>query len=282
MRIFLIDPHPIVQLGLCHLLTSLPSPCEVVVSQSACAEEALSAPTEQRSPDTESWNDAYGPLDLIMADPCRSSHQQVRQDVVRHLVDQADGLPVIIFSTSENPRDIRAALAGGASAYVPKSTDVTLIASILHLVHAGGVYVPPCLANRMEELATAQDGIAAPSLIEPMDWAAGTVSTPSDADPPLSIPSTGDAQTLSRNKLPGPLNLLTRRQFQVLQLLAQGLSNADIGEKMSLNLSTVKSHVTGILRTLKVSSRTQAVLLFNRGTSTIQAVDRTPVRAAPP
>lgn len=54
---------------------------------------------------------------------------------------------------------------------------------------------------------------------------------------------------------------LTRRQLEVLDLLAQGLSNQEIGDRLGLNLSTVKTHVTGVLKTLGVGSRTQAVLL---------------------
>jgi DNA-binding NarL/FixJ family response regulator len=54
---------------------------------------------------------------------------------------------------------------------------------------------------------------------------------------------------------------LTRRQLEVLDLLAQGLSNQEIGERLGLNLSTVKTHVTGVLKALGVGSRTQAVLL---------------------
>ncbi|WP_391349159.1 helix-turn-helix transcriptional regulator [Azospirillum sp. A23] len=41
---------------------------------------------------------------------------------------------------------------------------------------------------------------------------------------------------------------LTRRQLEVLDLLAQGLSNQEIGERLGLNLSTVKTHVTGVLK----------------------------------
>jgi DNA-binding NarL/FixJ family response regulator len=60
---------------------------------------------------------------------------------------------------------------------------------------------------------------------------------------------------------PSVFDGLTRRQLDVLDLLAQGLSNQEIGERLGLNLSTVKTHVTGVLKALGVGSRTQAVLL---------------------
>ncbi|MBK1665873.1 DNA-binding response regulator, partial [Rhodospirillum rubrum] len=57
------------------------------------------------------------------------------------------------------------------------------------------------------------------------------------------------------------LNELTRRQREVLALMSQGLSNLEIGNRLGLNLSTVKTHVTGILKALDAGNRTQAVLM---------------------
>jgi len=54
---------------------------------------------------------------------------------------------------------------------------------------------------------------------------------------------------------------LTPRQLQVLDLLVQGQSNRDIAETMFLAESTVKMHVSAILRELGVTNRTQAVLM---------------------
>ncbi|GAB5389403.1 MAG: hypothetical protein Alpg2KO_23710 [Alphaproteobacteria bacterium] len=53
---------------------------------------------------------------------------------------------------------------------------------------------------------------------------------------------------------------LTRRQRDVLNLVAKGQSNQTIGDLLGLNLSTVKGHVRGIFTTLGVRNRTQAVL----------------------
>ncbi len=60
---------------------------------------------------------------------------------------------------------------------------------------------------------------------------------------------------------------LTERQQQVMQLMAQGQSNKQIGRALNLTENTVKVHVTAILRELNVSSRAQAIVaLFQRGT----------------
>jgi two-component system, NarL family, response regulator LiaR len=52
---------------------------------------------------------------------------------------------------------------------------------------------------------------------------------------------------------------LTGREYEVLQLLAQGHSNAEIAERLFLSLSTVKTHVSNLFVKMDVKSRTQAI-----------------------
>ncbi|WP_269845009.1 response regulator transcription factor [Lottiidibacillus patelloidae] len=58
-----------------------------------------------------------------------------------------------------------------------------------------------------------------------------------------------------------PLHLLTRRECEVLQLLAEGKSNREVGQILYISEKTVKNHVSNILMKLKVKDRTKAVLL---------------------
>jgi ATP/maltotriose-dependent transcriptional regulator MalT len=52
---------------------------------------------------------------------------------------------------------------------------------------------------------------------------------------------------------------LTNREYEVLQLLAQGCSNNEIAERLFLSVSTVKTHVSNVLVKMDVKSRAQAI-----------------------
>lgn len=74
---------------------------------------------------------------------------------------------------------------------------------------------------------------------------AGEIYTPSQ------MMNTGNEQT----------HHLTQRQLEVLQLMEQGCANKIIADELSISEATVKMHISAIFRELKVSNRTQAVLL---------------------
>lgn len=56
---------------------------------------------------------------------------------------------------------------------------------------------------------------------------------------------------------PEPVNILTERERQVLELLVQGMSNGEISNRLTINLSTPRCHVNSILSTLGVSNRAE-------------------------
>ena len=64
--------------------------------------------------------------------------------------------------------------------------------------------------------------------------------------------------------LSAKLATLTPQQLRVLELLGQGLLNKQIAHELEIVESTVKAHVSAILRKLNVYSRTQAVLLAQK------------------
>ncbi len=160
------------------------------------------------------------PPDLVVLDLNMPGFKGREQ--VRRTVEAVSPRPVVVFSMMEDPAEMRAVLNEGIRAFIPKSTQHGVLGGIMRIVLAGGTYVPP-------QLGMADVGAPAP--------AAG-----------------GDTA------LPTQLRGLTTRQRQVMELLGEGLSNNDICERLGLNLSTVKAHVSGVLRALGAESRTQAAL----------------------
>jgi DNA-binding NarL/FixJ family response regulator len=144
-------------------------------------------------------------------------------------------LPVVVVSASDRASDVIRAIDLGAMGFVPKRAPSETLHDALKLVMSGGIYVPP-LALGSESAGTPQPGsVAAFSQEE------GYQSTP-------SLASLG----------------LTPRQEDVLACLLQGMPNKEIARRINLSVETVKDHVAGVLRTLGVSSRTQAVLMVGQ------------------
>jgi DNA-binding NarL/FixJ family response regulator len=67
----------------------------------------------------------------------------------------------------------------------------------------------------------------------------------------------------------GPLVLLTERERDVLRLLAEGQTNAQIADRLSVQESTVKFHVQNIFQKLGVANRTEAAQVYFRGTQSV-------------
>lgn len=222
MRVVLWDSHPVVRLALASLISEMGESWEAVHILPSMAEECLRHPEKLQG---------IGPFDLVIWDPRPSPFASLEQEPIAQVKRELGSVPLMVFTASEQPADIRAALTAGASAYVPKTTEAGLITTIIRLVQAGGLYVPPSLASSLH---------AQPA-------------------PVREVPQHGYTAAANSH-----LPELTQRQYQVLKLLSEGLSNAEIGSRLGLNISTVKSHVTSVLKTLGVERRTQAVLLFKK------------------
>lgn len=135
---------------------------------------------------------------------------------------------IVMLTVSEEEDDVLAAFKAGARAYILKGVSARELVSILRTVSAGEVYVTPTLAA---------------SLLLEMT---GTLPKPH----------------LSRSGLlPDPLDELTERELQILELVAAGCTNKEIGQRLSLSEKTVKHYMTNILQKLHVRNRVEAALL---------------------
>jgi len=84
-------------------------------------------------------------------------------------------------------------------------------------------------------------------------------STPVPSEQPAAQDKRADVIPLLRRQ--GAISQLTGRELQVLQLTAEGLTNAEIGKKLFCSEETVKSHVRHLLAKLQARTRAHAVAL---------------------
>lgn len=76
----------------------------------------------------------------------------------------------------------------------------------------------------------------------------------------------GHAEAAGTQAAAGAALTLTKRQTEVLHLLDRGFSNKAIGRELTLSERTVKAHITAILKSLRVTNRTEAVEFARRAT----------------
>ncbi len=135
---------------------------------------------------------------------------------------QYPGVAVIVVSANDDPRVVRRALDHGAAGYLPKSAGLDDLRDAIRTVLACGTWLP---APLRASVARAQ-----------------------------SAP--GDAALAAR------LASLSPQQFRVLTLVAEGLLNKQIADRLDVQERTVKAHLTAIFERLGVRNRTQAGVIL--------------------
>ena len=151
----------------------------------------------------------------------------------------------MVVTGSTDGRDLIRAIDAGAMAYVSKRSGPADIQKALATVMTGGIFLPD---DTMALLDSARAAEAAQ---------ANSMGMLSDDRVSMSPEAFG---------LPAPSPQiiarlgLTPRQTDVLMLLLHGKPNKLIARELNLSVETIKDHVAAVLRSLNVSSRTQAVL----------------------
>lgn len=147
-------------------------------------------------------------------------------EAARTVAEECPVTRIVILTSSEEDDHLIRALKIGARAYILKGVAARELLRILRAVSAGESYVPPMLAA---------------SLLLEM----------------------GEASSQQKQSS-SPLDELTPREREILEGLAAGLSNKEIGEQLFLSEKTVKHYMTNILQKLQVRNRVEAALLAQK------------------
>ena len=145
-------------------------------------------------------------------------------EATRRILSNHPQLGIIMVTMLEDDASVFAAMRAGARGYVLKGAHHEEILQAIRAVAAGQAVFGPAIAVRM------------------MNFFQGLNAAPRSENTAQSFPE------------------LTEREREVLKLMAQGVSNKAIAEKLVISMKTVSNHITNIFSKLQVADRAQAIL----------------------
>jgi DNA-binding NarL/FixJ family response regulator len=141
-------------------------------------------------------------------------------EATRQLVESGARARILVLTTFDLDEYVYAAIRAGASGFLLKDVEPAELVDAIRVVAAGNSLFGPAATERLVARFAQQ---AAPGAAHSLDD-------------------------------------LTDREKEILTLLASGLSNAELADTLFLSETTVKTHVSSILRKLRVRDRVQAVI----------------------
>ncbi|HLQ96645.1 MAG TPA: response regulator transcription factor [Pseudogracilibacillus sp.] len=146
---------------------------------------------------------------------------------IQQLLENHPFIKVVFFSDKTDRYDASHAFQLGVKGFFTKDMHVDQLLEALESIQAGSHWIHPYISNQMIEACLEKnqqnDEVSTPEIYHPTD-------------------------------------ILTRREYEVLTLLASGYNNKQIADHLAVTQSTVKNHVTNIFIKMKVNDRTQAVI----------------------
>ncbi len=218
-----------------------------VLAEAADGEQAVAAALEHR-PDVVLMDIRMPRLDGIEATRRIVASQLSGASEPAARLDELDAVDteprIIVLTTFDLDEYVYAALSAGASGFLLKDVSPEHLVAAVQLVRTGDALLAPSITRRLvERFADRPAGRPASS---------ATSGSPASAAPSPSERASGAGCDMSA---------LTPREFEVLGLIARGMSNAEIAGELFLSEATAKTHVGRILTKLSLRDRVQAVVL---------------------
>ena len=266
IRVMLVDDQRLVRGGLSMLVNSQPD-LQVVME----ADDGLAAIDVFDRMVSEGQAPQVILMDVRMphCDGLEAARRILERDAQRAESDcggsdcEADErVRIIMLTTFDIDEYVYSAVRAGASGFLLKDTPPEQLLEAIRTVHRGDAVIAPSATRRLlEQMIPVLDSPAPAAPI------AGSVpSTPPAAGSelpkatfiPADSASLAPVEDYPHREL---IEQLSPREFEVLGLIARGLSNAEITRELVLSEATVKTHVSHVLAKLGARDRVQAVIM---------------------
>jgi DNA-binding NarL/FixJ family response regulator len=225
LRVVVADDQALVRVGFCGIIAATPG--FTVVGEAGNGAEAVEAARRSRP-------------DVILMDVRMPVMDGI--EATRRITASTD-VRALILTTFDLDEYVFAALRAGASGFLLKDTLPADLLTAIRVVAAGDALLAPSVTRRLIGEFTRIPG-------------AGRGTRPGPAAP-QAAGQPGEAGS-ARDRLQ---RVLTEREFEVLQMVARGMSNAEIAEELTISPATAKTHVAHLLTKLDARDRIQLVIM---------------------
>lgn len=255
IRVMLVDDQRLVRGGLSMLVNSQPD-LQVVME----ADDGLAAIDVFDRMVAEGQAPQVILMDVRMphCDGLEAARRILERDAQRGVAEE-ERVRIIMLTTFDIDEYVYSAVRAGASGFLLKDTPPEQLLEAIRTVHRGDAVIAPSATRRLLE-----------HMIPVLDSPAGVPAAPVPESAPVAPPAAGSelpkatfipaepAQDYPHREL---IEQLSPREFEVLGLIARGLSNAEITRELVLSEATVKTHVSHVLAKLGARDRVQAVIM---------------------
>ena len=269
IRVMLVDDQRLVRGGLSMLVNSQPD-LQVVME----ADDGLAAIDVFDRMVSEGQAPQVILMDVRMphCDGLEAARRILERDAQRAESDctgsdcEADErVRIIMLTTFDIDEYVYSAVRAGASGFLLKDTPPEQLLEAIRTVHRGDAVIAPSATRRLLEHMIPVLGSPAPAApVAPVADSAQATTPAAGSELPKAtfIPaehaSFEPVQDYPHREL---IEQLSPREFEVLGLIARGLSNAEITRELVLSEATVKTHVSHVLAKLGARDRVQAVIM---------------------
>lgn len=264
IRVMLVDDQRLVRGGLSMLVNSQPD-LQVVME----ADDGLAAIDVFDRMVAEGQAPQVILMDVRMphCDGLEAARRILERDAQRGVAEE-ERVRIIMLTTFDIDEYVYSAVRAGASGFLLKDTPPEQLLEAIRTVHRGDAVIAPSATRRLlEQMIPVLDS---PAPVVPTAPAAPA------AESVLAIPSAAGSELPKATFIPAEhasfepvqdyphrelIEQLSPREFEVLGLIARGLSNAEITRELVLSEATVKTHVSHVLAKLGARDRVQAVIM---------------------